>query len=102
MPCLLQNSGRFIRSERGARRPVDIGFAPTGSERRHTRTTVTFCCQYVDAVGLNPERKLFEDNAQYVRTAFAAYNAVFDDMGDISKPEYLIRIVEDSITRGKK
>lgn len=31
----------------------------------NTRTTVTFCCQYADAIGLNPDRKLFEDNAQY-------------------------------------
>ena len=68
----------------------------------NTRTTITFCCQYADAIGLNLDRKLFEDNAQYVRTALVAYNAVFDDMGDISKPEYLIKIVEDAINRGKK
>ncbi|MBQ6968190.1 MAG: Fic family protein [Lachnospiraceae bacterium] len=67
----------------------------------NTRTTVTFCCQYADAVGLNPNRELFEDNAQYVRTALVAYNAVFDDLGNKSKPEYLIKIVEDSITRDK-
>lgn len=67
----------------------------------NTRTTVTFCCQYADAVGLNPNRDLFENNAQYVRTALVAYNAIFDDLGDRSKPEYLIKIVEDAITRGK-
>lgn len=64
----------------------------------NTRTTVTFCCQYADEIGLNPDRELFEDNAQYVRTALVAYNAVFSDLGDVSKPEYLIRIVEDSIS----
>ena len=64
----------------------------------NTRTTVTFCCQYADYIGLNPNRDLFEDNSQYVRTALVAYNAVFDDVGDLSKPEYLINIVEDSIT----
>lgn len=68
----------------------------------NTRTTVTFCCQYADAVGLNPDRKLFEDNAQYVRTALVVYNAVFDDIGDVSIPEYLIKIVEDAISRGKQ
>ena len=36
-----------------------------------------------------------------VRTALVAYNAVFDDLGNLSKPEYLIRIVEDAISRGK-
>lgn len=64
----------------------------------NTRTTVTFCCQYADEIGLNPNRDLFEDNAQYVRTALVAYNAVFDDLGDVSKPEYLTRIVEDAIS----
>ena len=68
----------------------------------NTRTTITFCCQYADEVGLNPNRELFEKSAQYVRTALVAYNAVFDDMGDLSKPEYLIRIVEDAISSGKK
>ena len=62
----------------------------------NTRTTITFCCQYADEINLNPSRELFENNAQYVRTALVAYNAVFDDMGDISKPEYLIRIMEDA------
>ncbi len=65
----------------------------------NTRTTVTFCCQYADEIGLNPNRNLFEENAQYVRTALVAYNAVFDDIGDVSKPEYLIRIVEDAISK---
>lgn len=64
----------------------------------NTRTIVTFCCQYADEIGLNPNRKLFEDNAQYVRTALVAYNAVFKDLGDLSKKEYLIKIVKDAIT----
>lgn len=68
----------------------------------NTRTTVTFCCQYADLMGLSPDRELFEKNAQYVRTALVAYNAVFDDLGDRSKPEYLRKIVEDAIRRGIK
>lgn len=68
----------------------------------NTRTIITFCCQYADTVGIGPDRELFEKNAQYVRTALVAYNAVFDDLGDISKPEYLRRIVEDAILRGKR
>jgi cell filamentation protein len=66
----------------------------------NTRTTITFCCQYADEIGLKPDRNLFADNAEYVRTALVAYNAVFDDLGDRSEPEYLIRIVEDAISRG--
>ena len=68
----------------------------------NTRTTITFCCQYADEVGLNPDRKLFEDNAAYVRTALVAYNAVFQDIGDVSKPHYLIKIVEDALIRGSQ
>ena len=67
----------------------------------NTRTILTFCCQYADEVGLTPDRSLFEDHAAYVRTALVAYNAVFDDIGDVSKPEYLIRIVEDALYRAR-
>lgn len=63
----------------------------------NTRTIVTFCCQFADEIGLIPSRKLFEDNAQYVRTALVAYNAVFNDLGDLSKKEYLIKIVKDAV-----
>ena len=68
----------------------------------NTRTIITFCCQYADTVGIGPDREVFENNAQYVRTSLVAYNAVFDDLGDRSKPEYLRRIVEDAIRRGKR
>ena len=68
----------------------------------NTRTTVTFCCQYADTVGLWPDRELFENNAQCVRIAMEAYNAIFDDLGDKSQPNYLITFVEDAIGRGRK
>lgn len=63
----------------------------------NTRTAITFCCQYADEMGFTINRKLFEENSQYVRTALVAYNAVFDDLGDLSKKEYLERIVLDAI-----
>ena len=68
----------------------------------NTRTTVTFCCQYADTVGLWPDRELFENNAQCVRIAMEAYNAIFDDLGDKSQSNYLITFVEDAIGRGRK
>ncbi len=61
------------------------------------RTITTFCCQYADEIGLNPNRELFENSALYFRTALVAYNAVFDDLGDLSKKEYLIKIVQDAV-----
>ncbi len=62
----------------------------------NTRTTITFCCQYVDELGFNINRELFEKNARYVRTALVAYNAFFSDGKDFRKKEYLERIVKDS------
>ena len=62
----------------------------------NTRTTVTFCCQFIDEQGVLINRKLFEDNASYVRTALVAYNAFFSDGKDFSNKEYLERFVMDS------
>lgn len=63
----------------------------------NTRTTITFCCQYADEVGITINRKLFEDNSRYVRTSLVAYNAFFSDGTDFSKKEYLERIVYDAM-----
>ncbi len=61
----------------------------------NTRTTITFCCQFMDDHGFTINRELFEKNARYVRTALVAYNAYFADGNDFSKKEYLERIVLD-------
>ena len=42
-------------------------------------------------------RKLFEQNSRYVRTALVAYNAYFADGSDFSKKDYLERIVYDAL-----
>lgn len=63
----------------------------------NTRTTITFCCQYADEIGLKINRELFEKNSRYVRTALVAYNAYFADGSDFSKKEYLERIVYDAM-----
>lgn len=62
----------------------------------NTRTTVTFCCQYIDEVGFDINRKLFEENSRYLRTALVAYNAYFADGSDFSQKEYLEKIVYDA------
>ena len=64
----------------------------------NTRTTITFCCQYADEIGLTINRELFEQNSRYVRTALVAYNAYFADGNDFSKKEYLERIVYDAMS----
>lgn len=63
----------------------------------NTRTTITFCCQYADAVGLKINRELFEKNSRYVRMALVAYNAYFADGSNFSKREYLEKIVYDAM-----
>lgn len=67
----------------------------------NTRTTVTFICQFAESKGLPLDRVLFEQNAAYVRSALVAASAIFRD-GDFRKPEYLMRIVADSLERGAK
>lgn len=63
----------------------------------NTRTTITFCCQYADAIGLKINRELFEKNSRYVRKALVAYNAYFADGSNFSKREYLEKIVYDAM-----
>lgn len=61
----------------------------------NTRVTITFMCQYAEELGYNINRKLFEENSSYVRTALVAYNAYFSDGTNFSKKEYLEKIVQD-------
>ncbi|MCL2598076.1 MAG: Fic family protein [Paludibacter sp.] len=63
----------------------------------NTRTVVTFCCDFAEQNGFRLNRELFKDNSVYVRRALVAASATFSDMGDLSQPQYLIRIVRDSI-----
>ena len=64
----------------------------------NTRTTITFCCQFADEMGLRINRELFEKNSRYMRTALVAYNAYFADGSDFSKKEYLEKIVYDAMS----
>lgn len=66
----------------------------------NTRTVIAFCSQLIESKGLYIDSDLFKDNAQYVRTALVAASATFSDLGDKRKPEYLERIVLDSLRCG--
>lgn len=63
----------------------------------NTRTVITFMCQYADERIRKINRKLFEENSAYVRTALVAYNAYFSDGSDFRKKEYLQNIVRDAL-----
>lgn len=68
----------------------------------NTRTIVTFCSQFIESRGFYIDSDLFKDNAQYMRTALVAASAVFSDLGDRRKPEYLEHIVLDALERGNE
>ena len=68
----------------------------------NTRTVVTFCSMFIEAQGIYIESDLFKDNAVYMRNALVAAKAVFEDIGDLRKPEYLYRIIQDALERGRE
>lgn len=68
----------------------------------NTRTVITFCSQFIESKGFYIDSDLFKDNAQYMRTALVAASALFSDLGDKRKPEYLGRIVLDALERGQE
>lgn len=63
----------------------------------NTRTVVTFCNKFIESKGYSINQELLADNAEYLRTALVAANAIFSDIGDKRKPEYLERIVSDAL-----
>ena len=67
----------------------------------NTRTIVTFVCQYTESIGIMLDTELFEKNSVYVRSALVAASAVFKDLGDRSKPQYLVKIIKDALNRGE-
>jgi len=66
----------------------------------NTRTIVTFMCQFIEKEGVPLDRKLFERNAAFLRSALVAATAVFPD-GDYRNLDYLYKIVKTSIDRGR-
>lgn len=66
----------------------------------NTRTVVTFCNCFLMDKGFTMDISLYKDHAEYVRTALVAASAIFHDLGDKRKPEYLERIVADSLREG--
>ena len=66
----------------------------------NTRTVVTFCNCFLMDKGFTMDTGLYKEHAEYVRTALVAADAIFHDFGDKRKPEYLERIVADSLREG--
>lgn len=68
----------------------------------NTRTIVTFASQFIESKGIYIDSELFKDNASYMRSALVASSAVFSDLGDRRKPEFLEKIVTDALYRGNQ
>ena len=68
----------------------------------NTRTVITFCSQFIESKGLYIDSDLFKDHAQYMSTALVAASALFSDLGDKRKQEYLEKIVLDALERGQE
>lgn len=66
----------------------------------NTRTTVIFCCDFAEKHGIPIDRGLFAAQSVYLRDSLVAHCAVFDDLGDLSQPQHLKRIVEGAMLRG--
>lgn len=67
----------------------------------NTRTSIIFFLQFAEEKNFPLDRKLLEENSTYVRTALVAASAIFRDLGDRRKPEYLERIILDAMERGQ-
>jgi fido (protein-threonine AMPylation protein) len=59
----------------------------------NTRTVTTFICNFATHKGLELKTEMFKDNAEYLRLALVAATAIFDDIGDRRKFEYLDKII---------
>lgn len=66
----------------------------------NTRAITIFCCQLLESKGIRIDHTLFAEHSPYFRDALVAASAVFPDCGDLSKPEYLYRIIKDALQRG--
>lgn len=65
----------------------------------NTRTIITFCCDFAEKHGFPLDRGLFKDHSAYVRRALVASSALFKNIGDKRKPEFLINFILDAIRR---
>lgn len=68
----------------------------------NTRTVVTFCNQFAKSKGIYLDVDLFINNSLYLRNSLVAAAAIFKDLGNLSKPEFLINIVKDAAEQGAK
>ncbi|MDR1197033.1 MAG: Fic family protein [Candidatus Nomurabacteria bacterium] len=63
----------------------------------NTRTITTFMCDFAKSKDFALNTEVFKNNATYLRTALVAAAAVFDDLGDKRKFEYLEKVIDDAL-----
>jgi cell filamentation protein len=65
----------------------------------NTRMVTHFCCQYLRSLNIPIDNQLFKQHSGYFRNALVAARSIFSDLGDISQPEHLYKIVLDAMRR---
>jgi cell filamentation protein len=73
-----------------------------GFREGNTRTTVLFCCDFARSRGMPIDQELLANSSAYVRKAMAAYHYINQEGEDISRPDYLHKIIKDGMERGFK
>lgn len=66
----------------------------------NTRTTVIFCCDFAKHRGIPIDKTLFAHHSKHMRDCLVAASAKFSDLGDLSRPEHLRKIIKESMQRG--
>lgn len=66
----------------------------------NTRCVIVFCTRFIEAQGWFVDSDLYQKNAAYMRTALVAANAIFHDIGDKRKTEYIEQIIYESLYIG--
>ena len=67
----------------------------------NTRTTVTFFCDFIESKNIVLDRTLFQQHAKYMRDALVVATAVYKDGADFRQFKPLLKIITDSLQRGR-
>lgn len=65
----------------------------------NTRTTVHFCCDFIESQGIPLNRTLLASNSKFTRDALTAASKTYESYSGHTQHEPLIRIVKDSLCR---
>lgn len=68
----------------------------------NTRTTLLFCREFGKKHGIYLDNDFFKRNSVFVRLALVAASAKYSDIGDLSEPRHLLKVVSKSMQIGEQ